>query len=82
MGSWILFIYRAMHADFAAVCCMGLYIGKYPPSGGGGISANGIWGKICKGEEKKGENVKEKEEREKKGRKGKENDKRGSKRVK
>jgi hypothetical protein len=32
--------------------------------------------KICKGEEKKGENVKVK------GRKGKENEKRGSKRVK
>jgi hypothetical protein len=55
-----------------------LYIGKYPPPpGGGGISANVIWGKkTWKGEEKKGENVKEK------GRTGKENEKKGSKRVK
>jgi hypothetical protein len=34
------------------------------PPGGGGISADVIWGKkIWKGEEKKGENVKKKRER-------------------
>jgi hypothetical protein len=70
----------------------GLYIGKYPPRGGGRkISADVIWGKkIRKGEEKKGENVKEKGRKGKekgkkgkeKGKKGKENEKRGSKRVK
>jgi hypothetical protein len=42
--------------------------GKYQPTS--------FWGKICKREEKKGENVKEK------GRKWKENEKRGSKSVK
>ncbi len=46
----------------------GLYIGKYtpPPTRGGKISANVIWGKKYeKAKRKKGENVKEK------GRKGK-----------
>ncbi len=52
----------------------GLYIGKYPPPQGG-ISPMSFERNICKGEEKKGENVKEK------GRKGKVNEKRGSKRV-
>jgi hypothetical protein len=43
---------------FSLKKCMGLYIGKYfPPRG---ISVDVIWGKIWKGEEKKGENVKEK----------------------
>ncbi len=55
----------------------GLYIGKYPPLVGGEISADIIWGKKYeKVKRKRGENVKEK------GRKGKENEKRGSKRVK
>ncbi len=45
-----------------------------PPRGK--ISADVIWGKKYKGEEKKGDNVKEK------GRKGKEIEKRGSKKVK
>ncbi len=46
-----------------------------PPLGGGGISADVIWGKKYKKAKRKGENIKEK------GRKRKENDKRGSKRV-
>jgi hypothetical protein len=47
----------------------GLYIGKYSPPWGGGISADVIWGKkISKGKEKKGEC--KKEERGKKMRKG------------
>ncbi len=61
----------------------GLYIGKYPPLGGG-ISADVIWGKKYEKEKRKrGENVKEKGRKGKEiGRKGKENEKRGSKRVK
>jgi hypothetical protein len=48
-----------------------------PPPGGGEISANVIWGKKYeKAKRKRGENIKEKR------RKGKENEKRGSKRVK
>jgi hypothetical protein len=57
----------------------GVYIleNNPPPRGGKQISAHVMWRKKYeKGEEKKGENVKEK------GRKGKENEKRGSKRVK
>jgi hypothetical protein len=50
------------------MCCRGLYIGKYPPLGGGGMSTD-VMGK---------KNMK----REEKGRKGKENEKKGSKRVK
>ncbi len=46
------------------------------PPGGEKISADVIWEKNIKDEEKKGENVKEN------GRKGKENEKRASKRVK
>jgi hypothetical protein len=51
----------------------GLYIGKYP--GGGGISANVIWGKKYeKANRKKAESVEEKGRKGKeKGRKGKEN---------
>ncbi len=65
--------------------CRGLYIGKYPPppGGGGNISRCHLGEKIWKGEEKKGENIKEKGRKGKeKGGKGKENEKRGSKRVK
>jgi hypothetical protein len=59
-------------------------------SGEGEISAYAIWEKIQKGEEKKGEIVKEKgrkgkekgRRRKEKGRRGKENEKRGSKRAK
>jgi hypothetical protein len=56
--------------------CPGVYIleNTHPPRGG--ISPMSFERNICKGEEKKGENVKEK------GRKGKVNEKRGSKRVK
>jgi hypothetical protein len=43
----------------------GLYIGKYPPPQGGDISRCHLGGKICKGEEKRGENVKEKGKRRK-----------------
>ncbi len=54
-----------------------------PPPGGGGISADVIWGKNMKRGREKGGNVKEKGRKGKeKGRKGKENEKRGSKRVK
>jgi hypothetical protein len=55
-------------------CVRGLYVGKYPPKGG--ISADVIWGKNIKREEKKGENVTEKG---RKGRKGKENEKKKGK---
>jgi hypothetical protein len=49
----------------------------FPPWGEGKISADVIWGEQnCENDEKKGEIVKEK------GRKEKENEKRGSKRVK
>ncbi len=54
----------------------GLYIGKYPPPGGGEISADVIGGKNMKRRREKGRKGKDK------GRKGKENEKRGSKRVK
>ncbi len=54
-----------------------------PPPGGKNISRCHLGEKILKGEEKKGENVKEKGRKGKeKGRKGKENEKRESKRVK
>jgi hypothetical protein len=52
-----------------------LYIGKYPPPGGG-IFADISWGKNMKMGKRKGENVKEK------GRMWKEKVKMGSKRVK
>ncbi len=54
-----------------------------PPLGGGGISADVIWGKKYEKVKRiKGENVKEKGRKGKeKGRKGKENEKRGSKRI-
>jgi hypothetical protein len=52
----------------------GVYIlENTPPPGGGNISRCHLGGKIWRGEEKKGENVKEK------GRQGKENEKRGKK---
>ncbi len=54
----------------------GVYILENIPGGGGGFQPISFEGKIWKGEEKMGENVKEK------GRKGKENEKSGSKRVK
>ncbi len=50
-------------------------IGKSPHPPGGKYQLMSFWGKKIRGEEKKGENVKEK------GRKGKEKEKRGSKRV-
>jgi hypothetical protein len=52
----------------------GLYIGKYPR--GGDYQPISFWGKILKGKEKKGENVKEK------GRNGKEKEERGKKKRK
>jgi hypothetical protein len=57
----------------------GVYIleNTFPLGGEGKISADVIWGeKNCENDEKKGENVKQK------GRQEKENEKRGSKRVK
>jgi hypothetical protein len=55
----------------------GVYILENTPSPGGDISqCQSFGGKIWKGQEKKVENVEEK------GRKGKENESRGSKRVK
>ncbi len=39
--TWLLFI----AVEFDLTKCRGLYIGKYPPPGGGEISADVIWGK-------------------------------------
>ncbi len=51
--------------------------------GGGNITQCHFGEELCKGEERNGENVKEKGRKQKeKGRKGKENEKRGSKSVK
>ncbi len=52
----------------------GLYIGKYPPLWGGGISANVIWEKKYEKEKRKAENLEEKR------RNGKEKQERGKKR--
>jgi hypothetical protein len=43
-----------MRTRFAPDSGMGLYIGKYPPGGGGGISADVIWGKNMKRPREKG----------------------------
>jgi hypothetical protein len=65
------------------VCNMpGVYIFENTPPGGE-FQPMSFGGKILKGEEKKGENVREKGRKGKEqGRKGKENEKRGRKRVK
>jgi hypothetical protein len=60
----------------------GLYIGKYFPSPGGGISADVIWGKNMKRRRgKRGKYERKRKKGERIRRKGKENEKRGSKRV-
>jgi hypothetical protein len=46
---------------FSETFAGGQYLEKYfPPGGGGGISADFIWGKNMKQEEKKDENLREK----------------------
>ncbi len=74
--------YASRHVGERSCARAGVYILEIIASQGWGVLADVIWGKMLKGQEKQGENVKEKGNKGKKGRKGKEKEKMGSKKGK